>query len=137
MLGEQMPEPKKQQRNASAIINEVIERVNSDTQRLRVLEQSSGSLASRLDGLEQAMLQHKKESQKHASDLAAQISLLDERVSKAESTMKEIVEHIRKLVTQSQIKELENLVDIYNPIKSNFVTREELDKILSERLRKK
>jgi len=131
-----MPAPKKQ-RSVSTIINEVIERVNSDTQRLRVVEQSNDSLISRVDGLEQAALQQKKDLLKHATDLAADISFLDERVAKLESTIKEIVEHIRKLVTQSQVKELENLIDIYNPVKSNFVTKEELEKILSERLRKK
>jgi len=131
-----MPAPKKQ-RSVSTIINEVIERVNSDTQRLRVVEQSNDSLISRVDGLEQAALQQKKDLLKHSTDLAADISFLDERVAKLESTIKEIVEHIKKLVTQSQVKELENLIDIYNPVKSNFVTKEELEKILSERLRKK
>jgi len=131
-----MPAPKKQ-RSVSTIINEVIERVNSDTQRLRIVEQSNDSLISRVDGLEQAALQQKKDLLKHSTDLAADISFLDERVAKLERPIKEIVEHIKKLVTQSQVKELENLIDIYNPVKSNFVTKEELEKILSERLRKK
>lgn len=132
-----MPAPKKQQRSVSAVMNEIIERVNSDTQRLRVLEQSYDSLISRVDGIEQASLLQRKELQKHLSDLTAGISRLDESVSKLESTMEEVVEHVKKLVTQSQIKELENLIEIYNPVKSNFVTKDELERILNERMRKK
>jgi CII-binding regulator of phage lambda lysogenization HflD len=128
-----MATEKKQPRTISTILNEVIERVNDDTQRLRVLEQSSESLLSRMNMLEQAMLQNRKESQKNLGETAAKISALDERLAKSENTVKEIISHMKKLVTESQLKELEGLVDIYNPVKSNFVTREELERMLGEK----
>jgi ABC-type transporter Mla subunit MlaD len=127
---------KKQPRTISTILNEVIERVNDDTQRLRVLEQSSESLLSRMNMLEQAMLQNRRESQNNLGETAAKASALEDRLAKAENTLKEIVNHMKKLVTESQLKELEGLVDIYNPVKSNFVTKEELERILGEKSRK-
>ena len=125
---------KKQPRTINTILNDVIQRVNDDTQRLRVLEQSSESLTSRMNSLEQAILQSRREMQKAFSEINEGISALDERLTKAESTMKEIINHVKKLVTESQVKELQNLIELYNPVKSNFVTKEEMEKFVSERM---
>jgi cob(I)alamin adenosyltransferase len=131
-----MPAVKKQSRSINAILNDVIQRVNDDTQRLRILEQSSESLTSRINGAEQGMLQSRNEMQKALSDINEGITALSERLSKTENTMKEVITHMKKLVTESQVKELENLIEIYNPVKSNFVTREEMEKFVGERAAK-
>ena len=64
-----MPAVKKQSRSINTILNDVIQRVNDDTQRLRVLEQSSESITSRVNGVEQGILQNRKDLQKALSDL--------------------------------------------------------------------
>ncbi|HJW97303.1 MAG TPA: hypothetical protein VJ485_04040 [archaeon] len=127
-----MPAPKKNPRSIGTVLNEVIERVNNDTQRLRLLEQSSESLLSRINSLEQAMLQARRDMQKAFLDTNTRLDSLDDRMSKSENTTKEVVSHMKKLVTETRVKEIENLVDIYNPVKSNFVTKEELQKALAE-----
>ena len=123
---------KKQPQTIHTILNDVIERVNNDTQRLRLLEQSSESLLSRINSLEQAMLQARRDMQKALLDTNTRLDSLDDRMSKSENTTKEVVSHMKKLVTETRVKEIENLVDIYNPVKSSFVTKEELQKVLSE-----
>ena len=125
---------KKQPRTINTILNDVIQRVNDDTQRLRVLEQSSESLTSRMNSLEQAILQSRRDMQKAFSEINEGIAVLDDRLTKTESTMKEVINHVKKLVTESQVKELQNLIELYNPVKSNFVTKEEMEKFVSERL---
>jgi ABC-type transporter Mla subunit MlaD len=127
-----MPAPKKNPRTIGTVLNEVIERVNNDTQRLRLLEQSSESLLSRINSLEQAMLQARREMQKAFLDTNTRLDLINDRLSKTENTTKEVVNHMKKLVTETRVKELENLVDIYNPVKSSFVTKEELQKALAD-----
>ena len=123
----------KKPRTARTIINELIEHVNNNIQRLRVVEQSLESTTSRVESLEQAMLQQRRETQKLLVDINAKIAELDSKVSRSDSTVKEIVNHMKKLVTEAQLKELETLIDIYNPVKSSFVTREELEKMLKEK----
>jgi vacuolar-type H+-ATPase subunit I/STV1 len=131
-----MPVVKKQPRTINTILNDVIQRVNDDTQRLRILEQSSESLTSRVNTLEQGMVQNRKEFQRAFSEINEGIGLLDDRLNKTENTMKEVINHVKKLVTESQVKELQDLIEIYNPVKSNFVTKEEMEKFVSERLSK-
>ncbi|MCJ7816549.1 MAG: hypothetical protein MUP55_01705, partial [Candidatus Aenigmarchaeota archaeon] len=108
--------------------------VNDDTQRLRILEQSSESLTSRMNSLEQGMLQNRREFQKAFSEINDGLTSLNDRLSKTENTMKEVINHVKKLVTESQLKELQNLIEIYNPVKSNFVTKEEMEKFVNEKL---
>jgi flagellar motility protein MotE (MotC chaperone) len=124
---------KNQPRTIHTILNDVIERVNGDTQRLRILEQNSESLISRMNTIEQATLQSRREVQKSLGEIDAKAASLDDRLGKLDNMMKEVVNHMKKLVTEAQLKELEELVDIYNPMKSDFVTREELEKALGER----
>lgn len=128
-----MPEAKKHPRSINTILNDVIQRVNDDTQRLRVLEQSSESLTSRINGVEQGILQSRKDFQKAFSEINEGITVLDDRLTKMESTMKEVITHIKKLVTESQVKELQNLIELYNPVKSNFVTKEEMEKFVNQK----
>jgi len=129
-----MPAVKKHPQTINTILNDVIQRVNDDTQRLRILEQSSESLTSRMNSLEQGMLQNRREFQKAFSEINDGITSLDDRLSKTENTMKEIINHVKKLVTESQVKELQNMIEIYNPVKSNFVTKEEMEKFVNEKL---
>ena len=128
-----MPIAKPQPRTARTVINELIERVNGDTQRLRIVEQSSESLASRMDALEQALLQQRRDVQKVLAEIAEKISALESGAAKSDSTLKEIVSHMKKLVTESQLKELETMIELYNPVKSSFVTKEELEKALKRK----
>jgi len=129
-----MPAVKKHPQTINTILNDVIQRVNDDTQRLRILEQSSESLTSRMNSLEQGMLQNRREFQKAFSEINDGITSLDDRLSKTENTMKEVINHVKKLVTESQVKELQNMIEIYNPVKSNFVTKEEMEKFVSEKV---
>jgi len=43
---------------------------------------------------------------------------------------------LTKTAQKSEIKELESLLDLYNPIKSHFVTKEEVMRLLEEELNK-
>jgi hypothetical protein len=50
-----------------------------------------------------------------------------------ETVVSELVKHFKKLATKSEVREVQNMVNIYDPIKSSFITKEELERILSER----
>lgn len=116
-----------------AIINELVDRTNSDTQRLRVLEQRSEVLSSRSNALEQEILSINKQLQKTMLTTDTKNMKLEDRLKKNENMIREIVKQMKKLATASKIGELEQLIEIYNPIKSQFVTKEEVERILKEK----
>jgi hypothetical protein len=97
-----------------AIINELVDRTNTDTQRIRILEQREGSLAMRLDSVEQEIL--------NMNNSLLKISIRD------------ILKHIKGLANAGRVKELEATLNLYNPLKSNFATKEEVERIVNKKL---
>ncbi len=128
---------KRESKPLAKIINEMVDRINDNTQRLRILEQEREILDSRIGSLEKNMLSLTKQVQKSIADNEGEIKKLETKVSQMENTIKEIIKYMRNLATKAKISELEELVEIYNPLKSNFVTREEVEKIIEEKITNK
>ena len=79
------------------------------------------------------MLVLNKNAQKLASDLEARMKKQDDRIFQNESAVKEIIKQVKKLATGAKISELEELLEIYSPLKSQFVTREEVERLINEK----
>jgi uncharacterized phage infection (PIP) family protein YhgE len=97
------------------IIRELVDRSNTDTSRIRVLEQEMESLKNKLDSVSQNMSEEKK-------------------VAEFSNMIKQIIAEMKKMATTTKIKELESLIEIYNPMKSQFITKEEAERLVEERL---
>lgn len=128
---------KQPKRTLHTIIRELVERTNTDTGRIRILEQEGDIFKSRVNTLEQDMLNQRKQIQASLSGFESRIAKQEEMLSKLEKTIKEVIKEIKKLATVAKIKELEHLIDIYSPIKSSFITREEAERMVEEKLAEK
>ena len=117
------------------VLRELIERTNSNIMRLRIIEQNSQIMKTRITSVEKAFLAHKKELQKTVSETEKTVKALGARSDKMESALKQIIKEMKRMVTTGQMKELEHLMEIYSPLKSNFITREELEQVLDEKLK--
>lgn len=120
---------KKKPGNLRLVINRLVESVNDDAKRLRELEQRSGALDSRLNSVEQSVMGNYRELADSAKALDGKISDLEGRIGEIESKISEIIRQFKRVATKSEVKTLENLIEIYNPIRSNFVTREEFENL--------
>ena len=127
-----MPAPKKRKRTLGDVINQLVEETNSDMRRLRVLEQNAEILGNRINSIEQNVLGKDKQMKSSISDLQSKINGLDRRLTQIEATMKEIVKQIKLTATKSDLSGLEELIELYNPIKSKFMTREEVERLIEE-----
>ena len=127
---------KQPKRTIQSVINELVERTNSSTQRLRVLEQRTESIDSKINSLEKDLFDYFRDLKKMVGDNDKGLVSGDERMLRMESTIKEIVGQLRKLATSADIRGLQELIDIYNPVKSNFITREEVERIIEEKVNK-
>jgi len=117
------------------ILNELIERTNSNIRRLRVLEQISESLTSRMNTLENTLLGQGKDLKKLISDLDTRLTEESDRIIKLETMVKDIVTQLKRAVTMTKIKELEELISIYNPLTSKFITKQEVERLIEERMK--
>ena len=117
---------KKRPSNLRLIINQLVERVNNDAKRIRVLEQRNGVIESRLNSIEQTLTGNYKEFIKVMKLQEKSIAGLGDKIMETERKISEIIRQFKRVATKAEVKTLQNLLEIYNPIKSNFVTREEL-----------
>lgn len=125
-----------ERRTIGSVLNKLIERVNSDIRRLRILEQESSVYKTRLTAAEEELLAQRNQLAKSVNDVSEKITQLDERLSGMENTIKEIISQLKKATTTTKIKELEQLIEIYSPLKSQFLTRDEVERIIDDRLNK-
>ena len=123
-------EDEKQER----IIADMINRVNENVRRLRVIEQKMQAINTRINSVEQNMISYNKNVQKSFSDRDAKISNLEDRVLKIENISKEILKQLKLVATKSNVDEVKQLLSIYDPLKSNFVTKDEMEKFISEKM---
>lgn len=128
---------KKEKRTARSVLNELVERTNSNTQRLRVLEQRTESSDSRINSIEKDFIELTKNLKAMVKDTESRIAVEDDRVVQIENTVKEIVTHVKRLATSADVRGLQELIDIYNPLKSNFMTRDEVEQLIQEKLTNK
>jgi uncharacterized protein YaaN involved in tellurite resistance len=115
------------------IISDLINRVNENVQRLRVIEQRMQAIDARINSDEQSLLSLNKNLQKSLAERDARIAAIEEKVEKIETAYKEILKQLKTAATKSSVDELRELVSIYDPLKSSFVTKEEMERFVEEK----
>jgi len=123
-----------ERRTVGSVLNKMIDRVNSNIRRLRILEQESSIFKTRLTSNEQEVMAQRNQLNRAVKDMGDKIARLENRISGIEQTIKEIIDQFKKVATASKIKELEEMIEIYNPIKSQFATKEEIRRMIEEGL---
>ena len=119
----------------SGVLNKLIERNNSNMRRLRILEQEASINKTMVNSVEEELLSLRNFHSKVLQELGDRLSKTEESLFRIETLVKELSIQVKKSTSPSRIKELEELIEIYNPIKSQFVTREEVSRIIDEKLK--
>ena len=127
VFGKDMDE---KQRN---VLVDIINRVNENVRRLRVIEQKLQATESRINSLEQNMVSYNKNMQKAFSERDGKITVLDNRLAKMETTSKEILKQLKLVATKANFEEVKQLISLYDPLKSSFVTKEEMERFVDEK----
>ena len=123
------------EKDVQAILNEVVRRGNETVRRLRDIEEKDSLFENRLNTVETTAL-NLSDNKKTVDDKFTQkTDELERSVLRIDNELMKIGKLVDKMAKKSELKELESLISIYNPIKTNFITREELELILEERLK--
>jgi hypothetical protein len=110
------------------IINELVDRTNTDTRRIRSIESWEKSLNSRLEAIENNV------TQRIITEMEDGLARRDKAITEMHNMIKEIVKHLKRFAKSEKIAELETMMEIYDPLKSNFVTKDEVEQLINKRL---
>ena len=114
------------------IINQVVDRVNDFNRRVRDLEEKIRNLSARVDALDDTVMNKTESNSEDIQDLDQDINELSDRMANIEVDIKNINREKRKFVTSQELDEIENYMDLMNPIQSSFMTEKEVEDKIEE-----
>lgn len=117
--------------------SEAVKIVSANTRRIRALEQRFDVLEMRVGAVEQKIIEEIEELKKSFDRISADVKNLSRSISLIRNEVLRMDKRLNKTAKRAEVKELESLLELYNPIKSRFVTREEVERLVDEKLSKK
>ena len=118
------------------ILQELVRRANSHTQRLSAIDEKIKSLQLKIDSLEDAKSRLEKNLDKKIEKLAEQANNIKEELFKVNERISRLEEQSKKFAKKRELEELAEFLEIISPLKHEFVTwgelKRELDKIKEE-----
>jgi len=119
------------------VLNELINRINEDRRRIRVIEQSIDRLESSISSLESNAITRMGELKIAIERLNSKVSENSNMLNLLETETSRVGRLIKKSATKAELKQIESFIDIVNPITSKFVTKDELERALEEKAKSK
>ena len=115
------------------LLNEVSNRLNDNTRRIRVLEECLRNVDRRVNKAEQSEILDKNQAVKEVRDVQDTLRLMQDRVANLEVDIQAAHRDIKKSVAHTELKEIQNYIDLINPILTKFVTKKEVDEMLRKK----
>ncbi len=119
------------------LATELVKRVNDETRRIRLVEQSVDRFGADIDNLESTISAQNVEFKTQIDSLAKQIKSLSDRLLVLENTAARIEKELAKRATKSELKQIESYINLVSPITAKFVTKEEMERAIDEKTSKK
>jgi uncharacterized coiled-coil protein SlyX len=123
--------------DTQAIGMEMSNRINTDTRRIRTLEQRLSAAESRIGALQEKAIDEIDRMRKSFDQISVDLKAVSDSLSEVHSEILKINKNLDKTAKKAELKELENLLDLYNPIKSRFTTRDEVVRIIEDKMSEK
>lgn len=114
------------------LLNRIVNRVNDFNRRIRDLEEKVRNLTARVNTIDDSLLDKTKSLQDDIKDLEEDLEEVRDRIANMEVDIKEINREKKKFVSSQELEEVENYMDLMNPIKSSFTTKNEVKKMLDD-----
>jgi methyl-accepting chemotaxis protein len=113
---------------------EIVNRINEDRRRIRLIEQSIDRVESSINALESSLLSQLSDLKVTIERMKKNLSEATNKVSSMETEMLRLSKVVGKSATKIELKQLESFIDLVNPVTSKFVTKDELERALEDKL---
>lgn len=121
----------------TALSGELVRRMNENSRRLRIMEQRLDKIESSLSMLEQSAINQMNDMKINLDKISMKITTVTEKFKKIEEDIISINKELGKTATKAEVKQLETFIDLVNPITSKFITKDQLERALEDRMARK
>lgn len=127
----------KQTDELTSLSGELVKRLNENSRRIRLLEQKLDKIEGSMEMLEQTALNQTNDLKINLERIIVKITSIGDRLSGIESDIMRVNKELGRTATKAEVKQMETFIDLVNPITSKFVTKDEMNRALEERLGRK
>ena len=121
------------ERDVQAILTELVRRENESSRRLRALEERSSLTEMRANTLQDSFLKIIEEKRVFNEKLNERLINIENSILRIDNELVKINKNLEKMAKRTELKEIENMMSFFNPMKTNFVTREEVERIVEKK----
>lgn len=119
------------------LATELVKRINDETRRIRLLEQSIDRFEADLENLESAVAAQTADFKSEEDSVAKQIKSLSDRILILENAISRMEKELAKRATKAELKQIDSYISLMSPMTTKFVTREEMERAINDRTSKK
>ena len=98
--------------------------------RIRVLEQDVDGLRSRVNALEEKIIEDMGNIKKWLDQLSTDVNSVSKSLKEIHSNILRIDKEFDRKARKSEVKEIESLLEVYNPIQSHFITKDQAERMM-------
>ncbi|MFB6209638.1 MAG: hypothetical protein ABEJ56_05905 [Candidatus Nanohaloarchaea archaeon] len=114
------------------LLNRIVNRVNDFNRRIRDLEEKVRNLTARVNTIDDSLLEKTGDLQDDIKELEDDLEDVRDRIANLEVDIKEINREKKDFITENELEEVENYMDLMNPIKSSFATKKEVKEMIED-----
>lgn len=117
----------------NVMLNNLINRVNDNSKRIREIEENVRNLKEQLNSLQTESINQKKNLIEDETSTKNMIKQILDRLANMEVDIDKIHRDMKDMTTRRELKEIENYLELINPITTKFVTKKEAEELIQER----
>ncbi|MFH1127071.1 MAG: hypothetical protein ABIG84_07355 [archaeon] len=118
----------------NVMLNNVVNRVNDNSKRIREIEENIRNLKEQMNTLQTESIKQKKTMIDDETTTKNMTKQILDRLANMEVDIQKINREIKEMISRRELKEIENYLELINPITSKFVTKKEVEELIQERL---
>ena len=120
------------EKGLESIATEAVRRMNEHTRRLRALEEKNDLLGVRINLVEDRLLKTIEEIRTKTGIIEKRLKDIDNNFMRIDNEITKINKMLEKSAKKVELQELQNMLSLFHPLKSRFVTKEEVKKMIDE-----
>ena len=117
-----------------AIIQELVRRANETSRRMRSIEQRMEAMEIKQSSQDQAVLDRTQKLNVKIKEIEVLAESLKDDMLRFKNNLDKINKQIPDLARKRDVKEVERMFELLNPIRREFLTRDELEEELKSKV---
>jgi predicted nucleic acid-binding Zn-ribbon protein len=118
------------------LTTELVKRLNEDTRRIRIIEQRVDRLENSLDTMQENTLTQLNDLKLDLEKINNKIVSVSEKLLSIEGEILRLSKELTRTATKRELKQMETFIDLINPITAKFATKDEVEKMIDNRVPK-